>query len=374
MAVSAGAGNLHRNMPNRLSFLRAPPSPSWRGAGAYLLCYGLAALGGLAFFSLHTPLPWLLGALAFVALGRLSGLPVQASQPLRNGGMLVVGCALGLFFTPEASGHIAQHGLLVVASALLTLALGVLLSPLLGRLARMDKASALFGSIPGGVAEMSLIGEAYGARPTAVAIAQLLRVVGVVVLVPTAFALLGVRGGAALAGNAVAQDFRLGGFALLLAAGAVAAVVLQRIGMRNSWMLGGLLVSVGLTATGNSVTGIPVVLTAAAQVLLGAQLGVQFERAAFLGGGRLMAGAMLHVLLLTGLCTLLGLALGHAFGLDPATMVLATAPGGVAEMSITAKTLLLEVPVVVAFHLVRIFLTMALVQPASIMLRRVGFL
>jgi membrane AbrB-like protein len=288
--------------------------------------------------------------------------------------MLVLGCALGLFFTPDASGHIARHGLLVVATALLTLMLGIVLSPLLGRLARMDKASALFGSIPGGVAEMSLIGEPYGARPTAVAIAQLLRVVGVVVMLPTAFALLGVQGGVASASQVVAQEFRPGGFALLLGAGAVAAMALLRIGMRNSWMLGGLLVSVGLTASGQSITGIPLPLAAAAQVLMGAQLGVQFERAAFLGGGRLMAGATLHVMVLTSVCTLLGLALGLAFGLDPATMVLATAPGGMAEMSITAKTMLLEVPVVVAFHLVRIFLTMALVQPASMLLRRAGYL
>jgi membrane AbrB-like protein len=348
--------------------------PDLAGARRYLVCYGLAGLGGSLFFLLGTPLPWLLGALVFAAAGRLLGLSVRASQPLRNGGMLVLGCALGLFFTPGASEHIASHWLLVLATAVGTLVLGIVLSPMLGRLARMDKASALFGSIPGGVAEMSLIGEPYGARPTAVAIAQLLRVVGVVVLVPTSFALFGVQGSATVAGAAVALGFEPAGFLLLVGAGAVAALVLARIGVRNSWMLGGLLVSVGLTAAGYAVTGIPLVLTAAAQVLMGAQLGVQFERAAFLGGGRLLVGSMMHVVLLTGICTLLGLALGAAFGLDLATMVLATAPGGMAEMSITAKTMLLEVPVVVAFHLVRIFLTMVLVQPASLLLRRLGYL
>lgn len=348
--------------------------PDRRRLLSYPVCYLLAGLGGLLFYRLGTPLPWLLGALVFAAGGRLSGLPVAASRTARNGGMLVVGCALGLFFTPTASEHIARHALLVLVTALLTLLLGVALSPMLGRLARLDKASALFGSIPGGVAEMSLIGEAYGARPTAVAIAQLLRVVGVVIMVPTSFALFGIHGAAGLGGTALALPFAPLGFTGLLAAGGLLAWGMARVGVRNSWLLGGLLLSAGLTATGHSITGVPLALTAAAQVLLGAQLGVQFERAALLGSGRLLVGAILHVVLLTALCTALGLGLGHAFGLDPASMVLATAPGGMSEMSITAKTLLLDVPVVVAFHLVRIFLTAVLVQPGSVLLRRVGWL
>ena len=51
-------------------------------------------------------------------------------------------------------------------------------------------------------------------------------------------------------------------------------------------------------------------------------------------------------------------------------LVLATAPGSVAGMSITARTLLLDVPVVVAFHLVWIVLGPLLVQPCTSLLRR----
>ncbi|MFY9512197.1 MAG: AbrB family transcriptional regulator, partial [Rubrivivax sp.] len=40
-------------------------------------------------------------------------------------------------------------------------------------------------------------------------------------------------------------------------------------------------------------------------------------------------------------------------GLHPATAVLATAPGGIAEMAITAKVLQLGVPVVTAFQVLR---------------------
>ena len=43
-----------------------------------------------------------------------------------------------------------------------------------------------------------------------------------------------------------------------------------------------------------------------------------------------------------------------AFGLPIATMIIATAPGGFAEMTITAQALQIGVPLVVAFHLFRV--------------------
>ncbi len=41
-------------------------------------------------------------------------------------------------------------------------------------------------------------------------------------------------------------------------------------------------------------------------------------------------------------------------GLHPATIVLGMAPGGIAEMSITAKVLQLGVPLVTSFHVTRL--------------------
>lgn len=43
-------------------------------------------------------------------------------------------------------------------------------------------------------------------------------------------------------------------------------------------------------------------------------------------------------------------ALSWAFSLPLATMILATSPGGLAEMTITAQALQISVPLVVAFH------------------------
>ena len=53
-------------------------------------------------------------------------------------------------------------------------------------------------------------------------------------------------------------------------------------------------------------------------------------------------------------------------------MILATAPGSITEMSITAQALHLNVPVVTAFHVVRILLVIMSVSPVFAALRRLG--
>ena len=56
--------------------------------------------------------------------------------------------------------------------------------------------------------------------------------------------------------------------------------------------------------------------------------------------------------------------------LHPATLILATAPGGIAEMSITAKVLELGVPLVTAFHVSRVVILLTCTAPLFGWLRR----
>ena len=53
----------------------------------------------------------------------------------------------------------------------------------------------------------------------------------------------------------------------------------------------------------------------------------------------------------------------HRFTLFMTTLLLATSPGGIAEMCITAKVLELGVPAVTAFHVVRYVAVLVLTAP-----------
>lgn len=55
--------------------------------------------------------------------------------------------------------------------------------------------------------------------------------------------------------------------------------------------------------------------------------------------------------------------LSRLTGLPPVTLLLGTAPGGIAEMAITAKVLQLGVPVVTAFQVCRLVAVLVLARP-----------
>ena len=64
-----------------------------------------------------------------------------------------------------------------------------------------------------------------------------------------------------------------------------------------------------------------------------------------------------------GLSVLFSWLLALAIDLPTATLVLGTAPGGMAEMTITAKVLQLGVPIVTAFQVSRLVAILMLVGP-----------
>ena len=96
-----------------------------------------------------------------------------------------------------------------------------------------------------------------------------------------------------------------------------------------------------------------------AQLVMAATLGLRYQRDRVLALLRFLPPALMSTVILVGLNVLTGIVVAIAVDLPVATMALALSPGGMAEMSITAKVLQLGVPIVVAFHVVRIFLVIA---------------
>jgi membrane AbrB-like protein len=106
------------------------------------------------------------------------------------------------------------------------------------------------------------------------------------------------------------------------------------------------------------------------QCLLGCALGSRFQRDFLQGAHRFVGAVLASVLLAMALCALFGAALAYASQLHPATLVLGTAPGGIAEMCITAKVLQLGVPLVTAFHVARVVVILLTTVPVYNRLQR----
>jgi uncharacterized membrane protein AbrB (regulator of aidB expression) len=76
-----------------------------------------------------------------------------------------------------------------------------------------------------------------------------------------------------------------------------------------------------------------------------------------------LASVAVATLGLIAVCSVFAALLASVVGLPPGTMILAMAPGGVAEMAITAKVLQLGAPVVTAFHVCRLVAVLVLLEP-----------
>ena len=119
----------------------------------------------------------------------------------------------------------------------------------------------------------------------------------------------------------------------------------------------------GLAMLGLDLSAVPQWMMNGAQLLLGVSLGVRFRRDFLRTAPRWLATVALGSLVLMALCALFAAAVAWATGMPWVTLVLGTAPGGIAEMAITAKVLQLGVPVVTALQVCRLMAVLLVVEP-----------
>ena len=147
---------------------------------------------------------------------------------------------------------------------------------------------------------------------------------------------------------------------ILVVCGVVGALAGVRLRLPAPTLLGPMVLSGIVHASGLTASAPPPGLVIAAQVALGTVMGCRFVGVA--------AGEVGRALLLSLGATLamLALALGFAFalhrvlGLDRSLVLLAFAPGGLSEMSLVALAMKAEVAFVALHHVVRIVLVIAI--------------
>ena len=316
--------------------------------------YLIAAAGGFAAWLVQLPLPWVIGAMLATTAATFCGLAPRLPVAGRNLGQFGLGMAVGLWFTPEAAAQAASHVGTMLAAAVCTLAVGCVLALVHARLAGSDMTTAFCSSVPGGPAEMAILAHHYGAAGTPVAFAQTFRISALVLIIPPALTWSGISGRELFAAPAIPFDPL--GFAAIAAASAAAAWLAVKLRVVNAWFLAPTAVVSALTASGISLSSVPFPLIEVCQVALGASLGAMFERRLLGEARRFLPAALIVMALLIAATTGIALLLAQATGLPSATLILSLAPGSVTEMAVTAKVLQLGVPLVTAFHLVRIFL------------------
>nr|PZN84856.1 MAG: ammonia monooxygenase [Pseudomonadota bacterium] len=312
-----------------------------------------AALFGYVAYLLAVPLPWMIGPMVFSAGLALLWRSARVPRITRPIGQMVVASVVGLSFTAESVTALGQLVLPMVLVALLTIVAGFIAAAVLMRLADMDVVAAGLASIPGGPVEMAALAEHHNVPPAPIALAQTLRISLLVLIIPPV--LVAISGGAPNAALTVGER-SLPGMLLLFALAVAGGLLFRWLRITSPFFLGALGFNAAATAFALPVSMPPYWVLAGAQILLGVWLGCMFDRETLARTRAFVLAAIVSTGVLIVLCAGMAFAIAAVTGIDWHTMILATAPGSVTEMALTAKILNQQVAIVTAFHIVRIFI------------------
>ncbi|MBK19451.1 MAG: hypothetical protein CMM52_11515 [Rhodospirillaceae bacterium] len=301
---------------------------------------------------LDTPIPWLIGPMVAVATLNLLGIRAFALPYGRQVGQVILGSAIGVYFTPTVIAAIASNSLAILITTLSAFVIGGIGAVVMSRVSGVDGKSAFFSSIPGGSMAMANLAEKYGATMPPVAVAHSLRVSILVIVIPFGIT----YGGIPIEPSAYRPEFALNYTILIpwLAVGLILGELSERLRFHNGCLLTPLFLGMILALNGFTLSEVPGWLIDFAQLLFGLILGERYERAFFARHKLFIPFALVNAVFIILASVAVAISVAWAFDLPIATMIIATAPGGMAEMAVVAQALQMAVPMVMAFHLFRI--------------------
>ena len=324
---------------------------AWLTVAAFSLPLAwLARLAGLPAAFLLGPM---VGAIAYGLSGKV---PLQVPRPLFAAVQALLGCAIARSITGTFLDTMKVNGPLLLLVVSVTILSGAFVGWVLIRYGALPGTTAAWGSSPGGASAMVAMAEDFGADSRLVAFMQYTRVVLVVV---TATVISRVLMGAGPAGSgALPPLFTTTPLAPTLTTLAIAAGggLLGRLSgipagaLLVPMILGGALHALGLDLV------VPPWLLAAANLVLGWQVGLGFDRDLLRDMLRAIPQLLASTVLLILLCAGSSWALTRVLPLDPLTAYLATSPGGLDSIAIIALGSGVDLSFVMAVQTLRLFL------------------
>lgn len=351
----------------------AAPAPEPRGTGRRIvlaaLTLALGAGGGWLASIAHLPLPWMIGAMVFTTVGSLAGLRLYVHRWVRNPNVSVLGVMLGSSFAPHVAARFGDWLVTIAGLAVYVAIVTAILYVYFRRLARFDPVTAFFAASPGGLNEMVLVGREMGGDDRLIALVHGARVLLVVLAIPFGFMIFldysqstrPPMGGALL-------DLPLREAAILAAVAVVGSLAARWIGMPAAFVTGPMILSAAVHLLGWSEARPPAFLIGLAQVVIGSAVGARFSGVALRTILRVLVLSTGSTVVMIGLTMVFALILRNATDTSIQAVILAYAPGGLAEMSLVALAMAIDSAFVASHHVLRI---MMIVIAAPLFFRRI---
>jgi membrane AbrB-like protein len=242
-----------------------------------------------------------------------------------------------------------------------TLLATMLVFAILLRTTALDRATAFFSAVPGGVNEMTLMGSERGGHEPSLAVHQSLRLLLVILTVSTIFGLYGVS--SVVGGDTVEPGLAWDGYAWILTMAACGAFLAKLARIPAPFILGPMLVSAAIHLFDIVDVKPSSTLVAVAQVVSGAAIGSQFSsfsRRMLYSAGLTAVGIAALLLVFT-----VGFAYAVSFAVDQPfpVLLLAFAPGGMGEMGLIALSMHADAAFVSASQVFRFFVVVTMAAP-----------
>lgn len=321
----------------------------------------LGAAGGTLADWAGLPLAWMIGAMLATTAGAMAGLPIAVPPALRSLFVVVLGVMLGSSFTPAILDRLGEWAVSLSALTVYIALSGAAGLLVFRRLAGYDRVTAYFSAMPGGLSEMVLVGTAMGGDARVISLTHAARILLIVLVLPFAFQwLLGYHPAARSDFGAAVSELTARDLALLGLCGVAGAFGARALRVPAAAVVGPMILSAVVHLAGWTAAPPPDLLVAAAQVVVGTSIGCRFAGVGLSFVLRIAAAAAAVTLAMVIVTLLVAGALHGITGLPTDALVLAFAPGGLAEMSLIALALSMDAAFVATHHIVRIFLIVVL--------------
>jgi len=321
-----------------------------------MIIFLLAGIGGLISYQIHIPLPWMLGPLITTLLWKLlQKKTIFWPKSIRNSGLVILGYTMGSPFTLQIGRQIFGQlpGMMLSTLAIMTMSL--LVGWFTSRRTGVGLINGLIGSIPGGLSQMAVICEEIeGADVAVVTLMQITRLLTVVFTVPL-LAIYGLANNISEVANAVIPtNLDPWTIALFAVVATLSAQLATMIHCPTPYLMGPVFGTIALIIGGNTAPHLPQFVMALAQITIGIRIGADIKFDGLKNWKSIVAYS------LGGVTTVIIASLGvnyiltKVYPISFLTAFISTAPGGMAEMGITAIAVHADVSLVVAYQLFRL--------------------
>lgn len=341
----------------------------------FLHLFAIGIPGWLALRLVRLPAAPMMGAMLSSALFAVQG---WGLSEVPGGANLILQIVLGLFIgvrvTPEARSELAGSAPVAFLASAWWLSLPLGLGWMVTRWFGLDLSTSLLGTVPGGIAEMSLLALSLNADAALVAMMQFFRLAAVLVGMPVVSAWINRRIGEPKAGRPkpsasqpamkTAASLR-NGRALALVLAVLGGLGGSRAGLPAGAFVGAMAATGIAAVSGLRLTPLPVGFRTAAQVGLGSLIGLSATPEVIGTLQRMLLPTLAITAAMVAWGIVLAFVVRRITRWSLMTCLIATCPGGITQLASIAEELGADPLRVSLLHLVRLF-TIFLVLPPLI--------